>query len=111
MSHPCFCGNLGRFVGQGGAFANFDLSLVKNTRLSESANVQFRAEFFNVLNWPNFGPPSGTNRMVFLGGGARNGTFWKSHRYRQQRPPDSIWLEGRVLTTASLRHQGPGVGS
>jgi len=36
---------------------NFDLSAYKNFKISERFKVQFRAEFFNVLNHPSFGPP------------------------------------------------------
>ncbi|HYN24225.1 MAG TPA: hypothetical protein VES69_04200, partial [Pyrinomonadaceae bacterium] len=32
-------------------------SLVKNTALSETMNLQFRAEFFNLFNHPNFNLP------------------------------------------------------
>ena len=39
---------------------NFDFSVIKNTRLVERANLQFRAEFFNVFNHPNFGGPGTT---------------------------------------------------
>jgi hypothetical protein len=39
---------------------NFDFSADKNTRISEQVNVQFRAEFFNLLNHPNFGSPGTT---------------------------------------------------
>ena len=41
-------------------YVNFDFSVIKNTRFLESGNVQFRAEFFNVLNHPNFGAPGTT---------------------------------------------------
>jgi hypothetical protein len=41
------------------------VSLLKNTAVSEKATVQFRAEFFNVLNRSNFGPP---NTTVFSSG-------------------------------------------
>ena len=44
--------------------ADFDFSLFKNTylpRISESFNIQFRAELFNVLNHPNFQPPFDNN--------------------------------------------------
>jgi hypothetical protein len=39
---------------------NFDFSVIKNTRVNERASVQFRAEFFNLLNNTNFGPPGTT---------------------------------------------------
>ena len=53
-------GNSGRNVVIGPGLANFDFSLFKNNyvrRISESFDVQFRAEFFNVLNRANFNPP------------------------------------------------------
>jgi len=53
-------GNLGRNVIIGPGLINVDFSLVKNNKvpkISENFNVQFRAEFFNVLNHPNFAPP------------------------------------------------------
>jgi outer membrane receptor protein involved in Fe transport len=53
-------GNLGRNTIIGPGLVNVDFSAVKNTkipRISETFNVQFRAEFFNVLNHPNFAPP------------------------------------------------------
>jgi hypothetical protein len=37
--------------------ANMDFSLLKNTRWSERYNVEFRAEFFNLANRPEFGMP------------------------------------------------------
>ena len=58
-------GNLGRGVLRGPGLAEVDLSLFKNTAVSERASLQFRAEFFNVLNRPNFGTP---NPIVFTGG-------------------------------------------
>ena len=35
--------------------ANFDFSLMKNFRLGENRRLQFRSEFFNVMNTPFFG--------------------------------------------------------
>lgn len=52
---------------------NFDASLIKNTRFLENGNVQFRAEFFNLLNHPNFGAPGttfGTSSFGVIGSAA-----------------------------------------
>ena len=57
-------GNLGRGVYSGPGLANLDLSLLKNTHLTERVNLQFRAEFFNTLNHTNFGTP---NAIAFSG--------------------------------------------
>ena len=37
---------------------NFDLSLIKDTRLKESLTLQFRAEALNLTNTPVFAPPN-----------------------------------------------------
>jgi hypothetical protein len=51
-------GNLGRdtFIGPG--LASLDFSLLKDTRIAEKVDLQFRAEFFNVLNHANFNTPN-----------------------------------------------------
>jgi Carboxypeptidase regulatory-like domain/TonB-dependent Receptor Plug Domain len=36
---------------------NWDISLIKNTKIWESTNLQFRAEFYNVWNHAQFDPP------------------------------------------------------
>lgn len=53
-------GNLGRNTYTGPAWWNMDFSLLKNTRLAEALNMQFRAEFFNIFNHPTFGTPGGS---------------------------------------------------
>lgn len=50
-------GNLRRNAFLGPAFHNFDFSLSKDTKLGEKVSMQFRADFFNVFNHPNFGNP------------------------------------------------------
>jgi hypothetical protein len=69
-------GNAGRNSIVGPPLTNLDFSLHKNIpvkKISESANVQFRAEFFNVLNHANFGPPlpftGATNAIIFKANG------------------------------------------
>ncbi|MGH9357369.1 MAG: hypothetical protein ACRD10_14680, partial [Terriglobia bacterium] len=57
FSYPAFgvLGNLGRNTLQGPGMTEFDFSIFKNQALfSEKLKVQFRAEFFNVFNNPNF---------------------------------------------------------
>jgi hypothetical protein len=39
---------------------NWDLSLIKNTRIAEGKNLQIRAEFLNAWNHPNFAAPDAT---------------------------------------------------
>jgi hypothetical protein len=36
---------------------NFDISILKNTRIKESLNIQFRVEAINAFNHPNFAAP------------------------------------------------------
>ncbi|HKW75546.1 MAG TPA: TonB-dependent receptor, partial [Terriglobales bacterium] len=51
-------GTLGRNAIYGPGFADADLSLVKNTKITEKMNVQFRVDAFDLLNHPNYGQPS-----------------------------------------------------
>lgn len=53
-------GNAGRNTLIGPKLVNLDFSATKNNpvrRISETFNVQFRAEIFNILNHSNFAPP------------------------------------------------------
>jgi hypothetical protein len=52
-----FYGNLGRNTIIGPGLVNFDFAAVKNTRILENKNIEFRAEFFNLFNRANFGRP------------------------------------------------------
>ena len=47
-------GSEGRDSLQGPNYFTADFAIVKNTKLTERVNAQLRAEFFNVLNHPNF---------------------------------------------------------
>ncbi|HJP95551.1 MAG TPA: TonB-dependent receptor, partial [Pyrinomonadaceae bacterium] len=57
FSPPGTFGNAGRNILTGPGFQNVNASLLKNTRLSERFNLQFRAEAFNLFNHPNFNLP------------------------------------------------------
>ena len=50
-------GNLGRNSLRGPAFKQWDFAIYKTTAITERVNLQLRAEFFNVLNHPNFANP------------------------------------------------------
>jgi len=63
-------GSAGRNSIVGPGLSDFDFSIFKNNRfrrLSETFNLQFRAECFNILNHTNFLPPLG-NRTLFTSG-------------------------------------------
>jgi hypothetical protein len=77
-------GNVGRNVIPGPGLANFNFTLMKNSKLREGLDLQFRTEFFNFFNRANFSLP---NTAVFLSGGNRN------------------VLAGRITTTATTSRQ------
>ncbi len=55
---PNTYGNVGRGVLYGPGQRNLDISFVKNTRMRERFNVQFRLDAFNLTNTPFFGFPN-----------------------------------------------------
>jgi hypothetical protein len=67
-------GNAGRNILIGPGTSNLDFSVFKNNyikQISENFNVQFRAEFFNILNHANFAVPAlPTNTDIFDSTGA-----------------------------------------
>ncbi|MDX2030072.1 MAG: TonB-dependent receptor [Blastocatellia bacterium] len=50
-------GSAGAGIVRGPGQNNFDLALLKRTTIRESVNAEFRAEFFNAFNTPQFGLP------------------------------------------------------
>jgi len=77
-------GDLGRNSLRGFGATNVDLTLRRQFKLRERLSLQARADFFNIFNHPNFGPP--TNYMssplfgqstqmlgASLGSGGQNG--------------------------------------
>lgn len=65
---PGFLGNVRRNSLPGPGTLDLDLSILKNTKITEKLNMQFRAEAFNVMNHFNPGAPSGSVNLT--GGGA-----------------------------------------
>ncbi|MGD1079659.1 MAG: TonB-dependent receptor [Candidatus Sulfotelmatobacter sp.] len=56
---PISQGNLPRNALRGFGAAQWDFAVHRDFPIHESLKLQFRAEMFNVLNHPNFGPPVG----------------------------------------------------
>jgi hypothetical protein len=80
--NPSRQGNIPRNLLRGFSSVQWDLAVHRDFRIREPLHLQFRAELFNVLNHPNFGPPSGlfgesgfglSNQM--LGGSLNNGNL------------------------------------
>ena len=92
------CGTLGdasRGLLRGPDLTAWDFSLVKDTavpHMGEQTRLQFRAEFFNILNHANFGMPSGT---VFAGSTADRGALSES----------PVATAGRITTTSTSSRQ------
>jgi outer membrane receptor protein involved in Fe transport len=57
---PFAYGNFGRNVLFGPGLYNVDFSAFKNFSIKERATLQFRSEFFNLLNTPAFSNPNAT---------------------------------------------------
>jgi hypothetical protein len=63
-------GNSGPNILDADGLINQDIALIKNfvlPFLGEGANLQFRAEFFNAFNHPNFRPPIGNIQSAVVG--------------------------------------------
>lgn len=52
-------GTMGRNIFRDTGFRNVDLSVAKNWKFGERLKAQFRVEFFNIFNHPNFANPFG----------------------------------------------------
>ena len=60
-------GNLSRGLVRQPSLTNVDFSLNKNWTMSERYRLQFRAEFFNLLNRTNFRAPNGNRSAAAFG--------------------------------------------
>jgi hypothetical protein len=68
-------GNSSRNSVYGPGLQDLDFSLFKNNpvhRISDSLNIQFRWEVFNIANHANFNPPGPAARQIFATSGATN---------------------------------------
>ncbi len=73
----CHYGNSGQGIVEGPGFKNVDASMFKNFGITEAVKLQFRAEFFNILNTPQFNVPNRTlsTQGGFLPQRAANGSI------------------------------------
>ena len=88
-------GNAGRGILRGPGLRNWDFSVVKDTKvrfLGEGGSIQFRAEFFNILNHTNLGNP---NAVIFGGTPTDTGPY-------SEKPNASA---GLITTTAAPPRQ------
>lgn len=60
-------GNFGRNVLRGFDASQADIGVQRHFRLTETVALRFRAEFFNILNHPNFGNPAGSLTNALFG--------------------------------------------
>jgi hypothetical protein len=88
-------GDLGRDAVYGPHFYNTDFSLTKLTPINEHLNVQFRAEFFNIFNHPNFALPNG----VIIPGLNADGTV-----------NPNAGVAGQITQTPDVAQGNPGLG-
>ncbi|MBI3939948.1 MAG: TonB-dependent receptor [Acidobacteria bacterium] len=67
VPEPGTLGNVGRNTLIGPSAFSMDISLQKEFTLGGERRLQFRAEFFNLPNHPNFAGPSAGSSVVFSG--------------------------------------------
>ncbi|MGA3293329.1 MAG: carboxypeptidase regulatory-like domain-containing protein [Candidatus Acidiferrales bacterium] len=59
VPQPAFTlGNVGRDSLNGPGLLDLDFSIIKQTKITEKLNAEFRAEFFNIINHTNLGQPA-----------------------------------------------------
>lgn len=68
MPAPGTYGNLPRNFLKGPAFHQFDLTLQKRFRITETTNIEFRSEIYNLFNRANFANPPATLPSVLTNG-------------------------------------------
>jgi hypothetical protein len=59
VPEPFTFGNAGRFILRGDGTVNFDISIFRGFRITESKSLEFRGEMFNAFNSPVYSAPNG----------------------------------------------------
>lgn len=60
-------GNSGTGTIMGPGQQNWDVSLIKNTKITEGTSLEFRAEFYNIWNHAQFNPPVNNRSSTTFG--------------------------------------------
>ena len=94
-----YVGNAGRDNLFGPGFADWDFSLLKSTPITESTHLQFRAEFFNVINHTNLSLPQ-RGRLLRR---QHPRIPRRDHLHRQHQPPNPTRPQAPLL----MRNQLP----
>ena len=93
-------GNAGRNSLLGPSLNSLDFSAMKTTSIrgeSDRMKLQFRAEFYNILNHSNFLAANRQPHGVH-GNGRYGGNRWKHYFNSDNEPPDSIRPQAPVLS-------------
>jgi len=91
-------GDLGRNSIYGPGYRSWDFSVLKNTQLTERLTLQLRAEFFNLLNHPNFALPN------------HNITPGYDQFGNLQCSPALQCFDGQITQTPDVAQTNPGLG-
>jgi hypothetical protein len=78
-------GNVGRNTMRGPGQVNLDLSLFRTFKLTQTVDLQFRAEAFNATNTPHFNNPNGNVNSSNFGKVLSTDRNWAMGRSRQFR--------------------------
>jgi hypothetical protein len=68
-------GNSGSGIVNGPGQFNFDISILKTTQIFEKQTLQFRAEFFNAFNHPQFTNPNFGQGAIYALPNFASGSF------------------------------------
>jgi len=90
-----YVGNAGRDSLTGPGFSDWDFSLLKSTQINERTRLQFRAEFFNILNHTNLQLP---NEVVYSAGPTQGTTA-------NQNTVATLGSPGQITATANTSRQ------
>ena len=85
-------GTMRRNMFPDSGFRNLDFSLAKNWHFGERLRAQFRAEFFNILNHPNFANPYGGQNGFGLNDPGSGQTLVADAPRLTSRPPTLPWV-------------------